>query len=220
VTKDDTDATETDATETDATPTDGEETVVADVVEDESDAEPDFNAHDWDFGAEPRKRGLVRRMLVPLLLTVLLLASAGVATWVYMSMYRPDQQNNDDAVAARVVQAASDGTVALLSYKPDSMDKDFANARSHLTGEFLAYYTRFTTDVVTPAVKQKSVKTSASVVRKALSQLQPTSAEVLVFVNQTTVSKENPDGAFAVSSVKVGLTKIGNDWLISSFDPV
>ena len=43
---------------------------------------------------------------------------------------------------------------------------------------------------------------------------------VLVFVNQTTTSKENPDGAFAVSSVKVSLNKVDGTWLISSFDPV
>ena len=212
-----TDDVEVEKTDIDVTPTDGEETVVADV--DESGTE-DFDAHEWDFGAEPPRRGLVRRMLVPLLLTVLLLASAGVATWAYLSMYRPDQQINDDAVATRVVQAASDGTVALLTYKPDSMDKDFAAAKARLTGDFLDYYTRFTTDIVTPAVKQKSVKTSASVVRKALSKLEPTSAEVLVFVNQTTTSKENPEGAFAASSVRVGLTKVGNEWLISAFDPV
>ena len=41
-----------------------------------------------------------------------------------------------------------------------------------------------------------------------------------MFINQTTTSKENPDGAFAASSVKVGLTKVDGNWLISSFDPV
>jgi Mce-associated membrane protein len=149
----------------------------------------------------------------------LLLASVGVATWVYLSTYRPDQQTNA-AVAARVVQAASDGTKSILSYAPDSMDKDFANAKSHLTGDFLNYYTQFTQDIVAPAVKTKAVKTSAAVVRSAVAQLHPDSAEVLLFVNQTTQSKENPDGAFAASSVKVGLVKVGNDWLISTFDPV
>lgn len=227
----DTDTTETDVTtETDSTATEVVPTAVEEAVADAQDAEADeteadevgsdFEPDEVDDDEPRRRRRSVRRMLVPLLLTVLLLASAGVATWVYLSMYRPDQQNNDDAVAARVVQAASDGTVALLSYAPDSMDKDFANAKSHLTGEFLDYYTRFTTQIVTPAVKTKAVKTSAAVVRKALSQLQPTSAEVLLFVNQSTTSKENPDGAFASSSVKVGLKKVGNDWLISSFDPV
>jgi Mce-associated membrane protein len=64
------------------------------------------------------------------------------------------------------------------------------------------------------------VKTSASVVQAAVSELQPNSAEVLVFINQTTVSKENPDGSFAASAVKVGMRKINDTWLISAFDPV
>jgi Mce-associated membrane protein len=58
------------------------------------------------------------------------------------------------------------------------------------------------------------------VVRAAVAELRPNSAMVLVFINQNTTSKENPDGAFAASAVKVGLTKVNDAWLISSFDPV
>jgi len=153
------------------------------------------------------------------LLAVALVASAGVAAWLYFSQYRPDQQI-DAAASKTALDAATNGTTALLSYSPDSLDKDFASAKSHLTGDFLSYYTQFTEQIVTPAAQQKSVKTTASVVRAAVSELQPNSAVVLVFVNQTTTSKENPDGAFAVSSVKVSLNKVDGTWLISSFDPV
>ena len=49
-------------------------------------------------------------------------AAAGLrrrlATWLYFKQYRPDQQTDPD-VARAVVSAASDGTVALLSYSPD-----------------------------------------------------------------------------------------------------
>lgn len=153
------------------------------------------------------------------LLAVALVASAGVAAWLYFSQYRPDQQI--DAAASKIaLDAATKGTVALLSYSPDSLDKDFASAKTHLTGDFLSYYTQFTEQIVTPAAQQKSVKTSASVVRAAVAELHPNSAVVLVFVNQTTTSKENPDGAFAASSVKVSLNKVDGTWLISSFDPV
>jgi Mce-associated membrane protein len=152
-------------------------------------------------------------------LAVALLASAGVAAWVYFEQYRPDQQTND-AAAKVALDAAKNGTVSLLSYSPESLDKDFATAKSHLTGDFLSYYTQFTEQIVTPAAKQKSVKTSAAVVRAGVSELNPDSAVVLVFINQTTTSKENPDGAFAASAVKVGLKKINDAWLISAFDPV
>jgi Mce-associated membrane protein len=161
----------------------------------------------------------VRSKLGVILLAAGLVASAGVAAWLYFNQYRPDQAT--DAAASQVaLDAAKTGTVALLSYSPESLDKDFAAAKSHLTGDFLSYYTQFTEQIVTPAAQQKAVKTTASVVRAAVSELRPHSAVVLVFVNQNTTSKENPDGAFAVSSVKVSLTKIDGTWLISSFDPV
>jgi Mce-associated membrane protein len=178
-----------------------------DEVESEAEAET----------AQPR--GLLQRLLVPLVLAILLLASAGATTWVYFAQYRSDLETSD-TVKGDVIRSASDGTVALLSYSPDTLDKDFATAKTHLTGDFLNYYTQFTAEIVTPAAKQKAVKTSAAVVRSAMAQLQATSAEVLLFINQTTTSKENPDGSFTASSVKVGLTKVGNDWLISAFDPV
>ena len=111
----------------------------------------------------------------------------------------PHQQTNTAATNI-ALEAAKSGTVALLSYSPDSLDKDFAAAKSNLTGDFLSYYTQFTEQIVTPAAKEKSVKTTASVVRAAVSEIHPDSAMVLVFINQTTTSKENPDGAFAASS--------------------
>ncbi|MDT5360098.1 MAG: Mce-associated rane protein [Mycobacterium sp.] len=166
----------------------------------------------------PRRRAL-KRLLVPIVLAVLLLGSAGLASWVYMTQMRPDRQT-DAAVAAETIKAASDGTVALLSYTPETLDKDFATAKTHLTGDFLDYYTKFTTDIVTPAAKQKSVKTSAAIVRAAVSELKPDSAVVLVFLNQSTTSKENVDGSFTASSVKVSLTKVNGAWFISAFDPV
>ncbi|HET6736958.1 hypothetical protein [Mycobacterium sp.] len=163
-------------------------------------------------------RGL-RSNVGVILLAAALIASAGVAAWLYFNQYRPDQETGADA-AKVALDAATKGTTALLSYSPESLDKDFAAAKTHLTGDFLSYYNQFTEQIVTPAAQQKSVKTTASVVRAAVSELHPNSAVVLVFVNQTTTSKENPDGAFAVSSVKVSLTKIDGAWLISSFDPV
>lgn len=169
--------------------------------------------------SRPKVRGGVRRHLGAILLTVLLVISAGVAAWLYFAQYRPDQQVNADAQKV-ALEAAKSGTVALLSYAPDSMEQDFTNAKSHLTGDFLNYYTQFTEQIVTPAVKEKQVKTSAAVVEAGVAEMHPDTATVLVFVNQTTVSKENPDGAFAASAVKVGLTKSDGHWLINKFDPV
>jgi Mce-associated membrane protein len=150
---------------------------------------------------------------------VLVLASIGLTTWFYLVQFRPDQQTNE-AAKATVLQAAATGTTSLLSYSPQTLEKDFATAKTHLTGDFLNYYTQFTHDIVTPAAQQKAVKTSAAIVQSAVAEMHPGSAVVLLYLNQTTTSKENPDGSFTASSVKVGLTKVDDDWLISSFDPI
>jgi Mce-associated membrane protein len=210
VTDKDDDVTEVEVPDADESADAAEITEAADDEnEDEPSAQPD---------AAPR-RSRLKSLLVPIALVVALLASAGLATWLYVYQFRPDRESNA-TVAAATVKAASDGAVALLSYAPDTMDKDFATAKTHLTGDFLNYYSQFTKDIVTPAVKQKSVKTSATIVQAAASEVRPDSAMVLLFLNQTTTSKENPDGSFTASSVKVSLTKVNGAWLISAFDPV
>jgi Mce-associated membrane protein len=209
----------------DVTDVDETEKVVDESADEVAASETDDAATEPETTSENRD-GIVRRSaravvgrIGAIVLVAALLGSAGVAAWLYFKEYRPDQQVND-AAATVALDAAKTGTIALLSYSPESLDKDFAAAKSHLTGDFLSYYTQFTEQIVTPAAKQKAVKTSAAVVRAAVSELHPDSAVVLVFINQNTTSKENPDGAFAASAVKVGLKKINGSWLISSFDPV
>lgn len=223
------------AADAETTETADTETTETTETTDTADVDVTDDARPKDEGGEPtltdsgtvqgrasglwRPLGVLRAKVGAILLASALIASAGLAGWLYLNQYRPDQQT--DAAAAKVaLDAASRGTVALLSYAPDSLDQDFATAKAQLTGDFLSYYTQFTEQIVTPAAREKSVRTEASVVRAAVSAIRPDSAEVLVFINQTTMSNENPDGAFAASSVKVGLKRIDGAWLIASFDPV
>jgi Mce-associated membrane protein len=192
-------------------------------VEPTADIETDSDAgRDEGSGARGRRvsvGALPAIPVIPLVLVLALLAAGGLAAWLYFTQYRPDEQS-DAAVAKSAVDAARNGTVAMLSYKPDTLDQDFATAKSHLTGDFLTYYDKFTRQIVTPAAKEKAVTTTAQVVGAAASELHPNSAVVLIFVNQVTTSKERPDPAMASSSVLVSLTKVHGTWLITKFDPV
>ncbi|WP_369806652.1 twin-arginine translocation pathway signal [Mycobacterium sp. E802] len=198
-----------------------------DTVEEAAQSADEIGADEAETKGEPAESGgrsggalqALKRRTVPLALGVALIASAALALVSYFTMYKPDQQTGTKAADA-VVQAASDGTVALLSYAPDTLDQDFTKAKTHLTGDFRSYYTDFTTKIVTPAAQQKKVTTTAKVVQGAAIEVKPESAVVLLFINQTTTSQELPDGSFAVSAVKVGMNKIDGNWLISSFDPV
>jgi Mce-associated membrane protein len=208
-----------DETTPDVEPTEGVEIdAAAEDKEDSAAAEIDKAADSAD-SSSPARRRLSAIPLIPVALVLGLPAAGGLAGWLYFTQLRPDTQT-DDAVAQSAVNAARDGTVALLSYKPDTLNQDFAAAKSHLTGDFLNYYDQFTKQVVTPAAQTKAVTTTAQVVGAAASELHPNSAVVLIFVNQVTTSKDRPDPAMASSSVLVSLTKVHGDWLITKFDPV
>jgi Mce-associated membrane protein len=194
---------------------------VADVDEAVQQDGPDPAVHDhsitkrlvppWLSRFRPRARTLV--------LVVVVVAVTGLAAWTYGYQYRPDIQSGD-AAAQSAMRAAADGTVALLSYGPDSVNEDFASAKKHLTGDFLSYYAKFTEKVVAPAAKEKGVKTTAAVVQAAVSEIHPDSAVVLLFVNQGTTTKDRPEPSLTSSTVLVRMTKLDGDWLIAKFDPV
>ena len=117
-----------------------------------------------------------------------------------------------------MLRAASDGAVALLSYSPNSLDADFAKAKSHLTGDLLTYYSKYTAETVGPTAKQKQITANAKVVSAAVSKLQPDSAVVLAYLHQITVSKDKPKPEESTSGVLITLTKVRNSWLIAKFD--
>jgi Mce-associated membrane protein len=146
-------------------------------------------------------------------LALLLASAAGFLKW--------QDGSARDARGARAesVRAATDSTIALLSYKPDTVEKDLDGARGRLTGTFLNAYTSLTHDVVIPGAKQKQISAVATVPAAASTSATENHAVVLLFVNQTVIVGQDAPTSTA-SSVRVTLDKVGGRWLISQFDPV
>jgi len=160
-----------------------------------------------------------RRARVWLSLLVVLGLTWVLAAALYYLQFRPDQQT-DDAATRSAVAAASDGAIAVLSYSAGSLDQDFAEAKSHLTGDFLAYYNKFTTESVAPAARRGAMSATASVVQAAVTEMHPDSAVVVLFVNQVATSTDRPAPAVSASAVRATLVKVDGNWLISKFDPI
>lgn len=121
--------------------------------------------------------------------------------------------------AAESVAAARDTATVILSYRPDSVEKDLNGARDRLTGTFLDSYTKLINDVVIPGAKQKKITAVAQVPAAASMSATPSHAEVLVFINQAvTIGNDAPTNT--ASSVRVTMDKVGGHWLVSGFDPV
>jgi Mce-associated membrane protein len=187
----------------------------SDTSQNPDDAETEHNSSD----AEPaKKRRLFNRskvfaFVVLPALALLLACAAGYLKWRDMS---------DHSVAtARVesVAAAKDATIALLSYKPETAEKDLDAARDRLTGTFKDSYTQLTHDVVIPGAKEKHITATATVPAAAAVKATPSHAVVLLYVNQTTVVGGGAPSD-SVSTVRVTMDKIGGRWLVSEFDPI
>jgi Mce-associated membrane protein len=203
------DAAESDETTVadDADETTADETT-ADESEDSADAEPADTS-------KPRHVDWGRVLAYGVLpgLALLLALGAGFLKYVDNSVR--------DADAARVesMRAAKDSTVALLSYQPNTVDKQLNDARNLLTGDFQESYTQLINDVVIPGAKQKQISAVATVPAAASVSAKPDHAVVLVFVNQTVVVGSDAPTDTA-SSVRVTLDKRDGKWLISEFMPV
>jgi Mce-associated membrane protein len=170
-----------------------------------------------DVDVPARKRTIVwSRVLVfgvlPVL-AMLLAAAVGFLKW-------HDAWTHSAVVAGtESVAAAKESTVAILSYQPDSVEKDLGAARDRLTGKFRDSYTDLVHDVVIPGAKKDHVSAIATVPAAASVSATPNHAVVLVYVSQTvTVGNDAPTDT--ASTVRVAMDKVGNRWLISSFDPI
>ena len=123
------------------------------------------------------------------------------------------------AAAEASVRAASESTIAILSYKPETVDRDLKAAAERLTAGFRQQYTQLVNDVVAPGAKQQHITAVATVPAAASVSATGKHAVVLVFVDQTTtIGNDAPTQT--TSSVRVSLEKVDGRWLISQFDPV
>lgn len=144
---------------------------------------------------------------------VLLGAAAGFLRWEDAS------RRAAVAAAGESVAAATETTAAILSYRPDTAERDLGAARDRLTGPFLDAYTKLVNEVVIPGAQEKKITAVAQVPAAGSVSATPDHAVVLVFVDQTTtVGSGAPTNT--TSSVRVTLDKVGQRWLVSGFDPV
>jgi Mce-associated membrane protein len=214
---------ETTVTPTDAETEQADETATeesADKIDEVDKAdEPTETADETSESAEPetpkRRIRWARVFAFGVLPAVALLLAMGAGYLKWMD----NSVRNSETARIESTQAAKDCTIALLSYKPDTVEQQLGAARDLLTGDFRDSYTSLTNDVVIPGAKQKQIAAVATVPAIASVSAKPNRAVVLVFVNQTVIVGQDAPTDTA-SSVRVTLDKVGDRWLISKFDPV
>ncbi|GAA5056025.1 hypothetical protein [Nocardia callitridis] len=153
------------------------------------------------------------------LLAVGVVVLALIATTATLAVFRHTDTQTAHAYAD-AASAARDATAAILSYRPDTVADDLAEARTHLTGEFATYFDRLGTEVVLPAARQRHMSTTATVSATSVVSATDDHAVALVFANQSTTADDLPQPKTLSSSLRVELRKVDGTWLVSKFDPV
>ena len=158
-------------------------------------------------------RARLRQLAATMLAIALLLASAWLA-WDGTAR-RPAEQAGNEAI-----QAARESIVAILSYRPDTAEKDLDTAaRERLTGPFLDDYTQLIRTVVIPDAKQRGISAAAQVPAAAVVSAEAYRAVLLVYVDQA-MAAGNAKPTQTNSSVRVTMEKIDGRWLIAGFDQI
>lgn len=119
-----------------------------------------------------------------------------------------------------VLRTGKEATEALLSYRSATVAEQLAAAKDkYTTGAFRDYFTKFTTEIVVPAARDQRIDTQAAVVGIGVITLLDPSAELLVFVNQSTTTGVG-DPVAATNSVRVHMVNEDGNWLVDKFDPI
>jgi Mce-associated membrane protein len=177
----------------------------ADIDDTEEDDAPDHQVSRSSWG----------RLLVVALPALALILALGVGYLKWLD----GTSRGSRAAAEQSIRAASDSTIAILSYKPETVDQELKAAADRLAEPFRQQYTQLVNDVVAPGAKQQHISAVATVPAAASVWATGKQAVVLVFVDQTTtIGADAPTQS--TSSVRVSLDKVDGRWLISQFDPV
>ncbi len=156
-----------------------------------------------------------RRLLVVALPALALILALGVGYLKWLDGTARESRTAAD----QSIRTASEGTVAILSYKAETVDQELKAASDRLAEPFRTQYLQLVNDVVAPGAKQQHISAVATVPAAASVSATGKQAVVLVFVDQTTtIGNDAPTQS--TSSVRVTLTKVEGRWLISQFDPV
>ncbi|MEY9990911.1 Mce-associated membrane protein [Streptomyces sp. V4I8] len=184
---------------------------------------PEPSPEAFEDDAPEERRTPHRRRLLTALLGVLLVAGL-VAMAVLGWQYREGREA--ESARAEALTAARKAAPAVLSYDYRHLDRDFARARAHLTGDFRDEYAKTTKTVVAPTAEKYHGVVKATVAAPAsggspaasVVSASPEKAVVLLFVNQVTESTQVSGSRVDLNRVRMTMTRTDEGWKVSGVD--
>lgn len=164
--------------------------------------------------APPRLMVGVAATALVLLLTALALAlvvdGAGWDDWKRV------QQNDQVAENIRTAPGAAEQAAAtILAYDYESLEADRDAAAALMTPEYREEYVKTFDDLVLDAARERKAQVEADVRASGVAAAGPDRVEVLLFVNQTTVSTANSgEPQTALNRVVLAMERVDGAWRV------
>jgi Mce-associated membrane protein len=154
------------------------------------------------------------RITIVVVLT-LLVAASGVAAGILDTQTSNDtatQQERDAATAAAKTEVPQ-----ILSYNYKTLSADLARASADTTGQFSGQFGVLAGQLIGPNATKQQTVTNAAVPVAAAVDSSGNEVTVLVFVDQSTTSKQQPKAQKNASQLRVTMQKVKGRWLIEQF---
>ncbi|MFI7410006.1 hypothetical protein ACIBU0_15200 [Streptomyces sp. NPDC049627] len=202
----------------------GARTVLIDAPKDGWQDPPEPSPETFDEDDAPEERPTPGRgRLLTVLLAVLLVASLAAA---FALAWKSWDARRTETARTEAVAAAQKAAPVVLSYDYRHLDRDFARARAHLTGDFRDEYGKTTKTVVGPTatkyhgVVKATIAAPASGGTPAASVVSASSDKVVVllFVNQVTESTQVSGSRVDLNRVRMTMTRTDEGWKVSAVD--
>lgn len=170
--------------------------------------------------AAPGRRSDVLRAV----LAFLVLAGLAATTLLGLEYREAGQTSRAKEEAAAAARAMAPD---VLSYDHRRLDRDFAAARKHLTGDFRDEYARTTSRVVKPTAEKYKGSVKATVARPpgggddpavSVVSASPDRVVVLLFMNQITESAKISAPRVDLNRVRMTLVRTSDGWKASAVD--
>ncbi len=125
-----------------------------------------------------------------------------------------------DRAAASAMNTARTSVPAILSYTDSGLSAHLQTNRRLMTADYAQRYAAMVRKRVIPHARRFGVANQVGVVSVGTVRSTPDSAVVLVFANQTTRTKEKPDGITQGTRLEVTLQRTGGRWLVDDMKPL
>ncbi|MFI1171277.1 hypothetical protein [Streptomyces melanogenes] len=168
---------------------------------------------------EPAVRARLRRFLLPLLVAALVVASGVLLRLAAQTKHSPAAANRaltDRAATDEVLDEVGSAVSRVFSYGPQTLTRTRADAHALLRGQAAKEYDALFTQVQ-QRVKEQQLTLTTRVARAGVTRLTGTRAELLLFLDQTSV-RRGAKATTVAAQLSVTAGRDGGHWRITAIE--